>query len=281
MQTLSPEGRQQVQDLANRYGVSLDAAMTLLQALVAGNGTMAQFNHPELGGGGQWLAGGMIMLGDMFNQGLKAKVDGLCNELAALLARQPPPPPASFQYQGGGGQMPPQGGGQMPQQGGGYAAPVSGEPIGGHVSLFVPGAEGGGHWWPAELGIPATSGAQNNLRYAYFPASRRLAVDLDGQVTVYDTLDHQIGGVSQQQGGGGASLTFTSQYGVVSVVSLPVVSGSGGGNAPFNPPPAPPVSTAETGDMFAMLERLAELRQRGILTDDEFNRKKAELLSRL
>jgi hypothetical protein len=42
-------------------------------------------------------------------------------------------------------------------------------------------------------------------------------------VTVYDTLDHQIGGVSQQQGSGG-SLTFTSQYGTVSVSSLPIVS---------------------------------------------------------
>ena len=42
-------------------------------------------------------------------------------------------------------------------------------------------------------------------------------------MTVYDTLDHQIGGVSQQQGAG-ASLTFTSQHGTVPVASLPVVS---------------------------------------------------------
>ena len=37
--------------------------------------------------------------------------------------------------------------------------------------------------------------------------------------TVCDTLDHQIGGVSQQQGSGG-SLTFTSQYGIVSISTL-------------------------------------------------------------
>jgi hypothetical protein len=50
--------------------------MTLLQALVNSNGTMAQFNHWELGGGGQWMRGGMTMVGDMFNYGLKSKVDG-------------------------------------------------------------------------------------------------------------------------------------------------------------------------------------------------------------
>ena len=63
--------------------------MTLLQALVNGNGMMAQFNHRELGGNGQWMLGGMTMVGDMFNHGLKAKVDGLCSELSQLLAQQP------------------------------------------------------------------------------------------------------------------------------------------------------------------------------------------------
>src|SRR5271169_3970317 len=59
--------------------------MTLLQALVNSNGSMAQFNHSELGGGGQWMRGGMTMVGDMFNYGLKSKVDGLCSELSQLL----------------------------------------------------------------------------------------------------------------------------------------------------------------------------------------------------
>ena len=47
--------------MARRYAVSSDAVMTLLQALVNSNGNMAQFNHPELGGGGQWMRGGMTM----------------------------------------------------------------------------------------------------------------------------------------------------------------------------------------------------------------------------
>src|ERR1700688_3658639 len=114
--------------------------MTMLQSVMNGNGTMAQFYHPELGGGGQWMQGGMTMVGDMFNYGLKSKVDGLCSELSQLLFQQPfvPPPPTSqSQWQGG------------QQQSGGYGA--SGSP----VSLFVPGASGGsGSWWPAELGSP-------------------------------------------------------------------------------------------------------------------------------
>jgi hypothetical protein len=38
---------------------------------------------------------------------------------------------------------------------------------------------------------------------------------------------------------------------------------------------------SQGGDIFAMIDKLADLRSRGILTDDEFASKKAELLSRL
>src|ERR1035441_9025131 len=89
MEELSPEGLKIIEELAQRYGVSTQAVTTLLQAVVAGHGTMAQFSHPELGGAGQWSQGGMTMIGDMFNNALKAKVDGLCSELASLLGREP------------------------------------------------------------------------------------------------------------------------------------------------------------------------------------------------
>jgi hypothetical protein len=85
MRQLTPEGQQQVTDLAQRYGVSVDAVMTLLHALVNGQGTMAQFDHRELGGRGQWMSGGMVMVGDMFNHALKTTVDGLCSALSRLL----------------------------------------------------------------------------------------------------------------------------------------------------------------------------------------------------
>src|ERR1700704_4504517 len=70
---LTDQGLQKVNDLAQHYGVSADAVMTLLQALLNSKGTMAQFDHPERGGAGQWMPGGMTMVGDIFNPGLKAR----------------------------------------------------------------------------------------------------------------------------------------------------------------------------------------------------------------
>jgi hypothetical protein len=60
--------------------------------------------------------------------------------------------------------------------------------------------------------------------------------------------------------------------------------------APSAPTSQAPWPTNETslpqpgnqgGDVFATIERLAELRAKGVLSDDEFNSKKAELLARL
>ncbi|WP_438015071.1 SHOCT domain-containing protein [Sorangium sp. So ce315] len=274
MQSLTPEGQRRVSELSQRYVVSTDAVMTLLRALVNGHGTMAQFHHPELGGAGQWMQGGMTMIGDMFNSGLKAKVEGLCSELSSLLASQPfAPAPASHQS--------PTQGGQQQQQGG------SGGFGGSPVSLFVPASGGGsGSWWPGELGVPSSTGSQHDIRYAYFSGARRLAIDVNGRVSVHDTLDHQISGVSQQQGSG-ASVTFTSQHGVVSVQSLPVVSVDAAGQqapaaAPAQVGAAPPrASSDREADIFAAIERLADLRQKGIITEQEFAAKKTDLLSRL
>jgi len=86
MQQLTPEGHNIVCDLSMRYGFSTDAVTHMLFAVLNGNGTMAQFNHPEFAGSGQWMQGGMIMLGDMFNHGLKGSVDGICNELSGWTA---------------------------------------------------------------------------------------------------------------------------------------------------------------------------------------------------
>ena len=266
MRRLTTQGQQIIEDLAQRYGVSTDAVMTLLQAVVDGNGTMAQFSHPEFGGSGQWMQGGMTMVGDMFNYALKSKVDGLCAELSNVLANQPiilKPERHSRQ-------------GQQQQD--------THDPA---VSLFVsPTNSLSSHWWPAELSEPSSTGSQNNIRYAYFPVVRRLAVEINGHVTVYDTLDHQISGVSQQQSAD-ASLTFTSQYGLVRVANLPVISVDG-----VSPLKTSAASGREVGEsasadevaqesIFAKIERLAELRQKNIISQEEFDTKKAELLGRL
>jgi hypothetical protein len=88
MPQLSPEGRRAVEDVARRMEFSADAVTSMLFSIIAGRGGMAQFNHPEFGGSGQWMSGGAIMVSDMFNNVLKARVDALCNELSALVRHE-------------------------------------------------------------------------------------------------------------------------------------------------------------------------------------------------
>ena len=166
------------------------------------------------------------------------------------------------------------------------------------VSLFVAGAASpSGMWWPPELGQPSSAGSQADLRYAIFPAAHRLAIERSGQITFYDTQDHLIAGVSQQQGAD-QSLRFVSQHGLVRLDDLPVVEAGRRSSTPdttrkgIAPEPervasmtagaAPPKSSqVSSEDIFATLERLAELHKNGVLTDEEFAAKKAELLARI
>lgn len=302
MQQLTDEGRRIIDDVARRRGFSSDAVTTMLIAVSAGYGNQAQFNHPEFGGMGQWSSGGMIMIGDMFNNYLKDRVGSLCQELAGLIQGQPLfAVPAQSQSQS-------QGGGWQGQTGGSYQQQGSGGNTG--SSLFVPNAQTG-NWWPADLGMAGSTGGQNNLRYAYFPGARRLAIDVNGQVTVYDTGEHQISGFSQQQSGD-QSITFTSQFGLVRVADLPRINTTNPKNvatttpqsyASQEPPasapqmaqnvpapmPAVAVSPASRNDtiqaqpdeIFSLIEKLADLHKKGILTDSEYESKKGKLLSRL
>jgi Short C-terminal domain len=254
MPHLTPEGERLVADAAKRHGVSAAAATLLLDALVQGNGRQAQFDHPDLGGMGQWSKGGMIMIGDMFNSGLKARVDALCNELSGFVQREP-------------------------------GAWIAGQSQGADVSLFVAASGSAGAWWPADFGSPSSTGAQNDLAYAFFPAARRLAIRERGEIRVYDTGEHGFSGFSQAQSGA-QSLTFTSASGVVRLANLQLIDPQGreskdwsAQTAPRSPPAAR--ASAPGDDVLKTIERLAELRAKGVLTEEEFASKKAELLSRL
>ncbi|NQV11480.1 MAG: SHOCT domain-containing protein [Cyanobacteria bacterium] len=322
MEQLTARGLEVVNDLAQRYGFSQDAALHMTFAVLKGRGGMAQFNHPEFAGSGQWMNGGMMMLGDMFNQGLKARVDGLCQGLAAAVSSQPDLfPRGSFQSQS-------QSGGSQQMQNSGGMAPMAPMSFG-SGALFTPDPQDS--WWPAELGNPSSSGAQNEVRYAYFPAAGRLAVQVNGRVSLYDTSGHHISGLSQQQASGGG-VVFSTGAGSISLTHLPTVSGppapaatppTPGPTATPAPPPEPAATAAPAAkpasapatpepqrpiaqsvptsspapaaspdaaggaapnggtDVFATLEHLGELMQKGLLTEDEFTAKKAELLSRL
>ena len=74
-----------VDQLASKHGVSTAAVTELAEAIARGRGSLAQFSHPDLGGSGQWMRSGMLMIGDMFNDRLKASVAALCIDVADAL----------------------------------------------------------------------------------------------------------------------------------------------------------------------------------------------------
>ena len=171
-----------------RHSVSADAVRTILRALRSGGGTMAQFSHPDFGGMSQWSPG-MSMVGEMFNTSLKSKLDAVCTELAAYVAHTP----STDQDRGREG---------------------------GEVSYQS--SRQRSDWWPMNLGTPSAVGAQNDLQYAVFPGTRRLAIKDRGQIEIFDTGNHLIFGVAQAQSAD-QTLTFTSQDGLVWVKDLPKV----------------------------------------------------------
>lgn len=272
MKQLTPEGTQQINALAARYGLSQNAVLAMLQAVVNGGGSMAQFNIYELGGNGQWMRGGMTMVSDLFNHSLKNTVNNLCQELSNLMLNQ-------------------------------------------NIFVATPQTTVGtlnfsNNWWPSALGTPSSSGSQNNIKYAFFPSpTSRLAIEINGEVSVYDTLNHHISGVSQQQGGK-FSVLFSSQFGYVNILDLPIVSGEGTIKqekaptitlevveekpqafqpkevsnpieVPFTPAQIDTPIVADDNDIFNKIERLAGLFRKGILSEEEFSAKKSELLARL
>jgi len=169
-----------IEEIAARHGFSADAGRAAYSALQAGGFSQAQFGHPELGGMGQWMSGGMMMIGDMFNEGLKWRVGALLNELS-----QHREPQAA-----------------MAPQGNNWG--------------FVQS----GNWWPAELGSPSSSGSQNDMAYAWFPNSSKLLVKLSGNVFAFDTGNLSIYGVQQQQGDGIGSIVLNTSNGPMGLLGL-------------------------------------------------------------
>jgi hypothetical protein len=176
-----------VEQMAKKHAVSPAAVEVVLAALRSGGGRMAQFSHADFGGMSQWSPG-MSMVGDMFNTQLKAKLNGLCSDISAHLD----------------------------------AAPAGSRSGADEVSYRS--ASGSRDWWPTGMGRPGAVGAQKDLRYAVFPDCRRLAIDDQGTVSVYDTGDHRILGVAQAQSGD-QTLSFISQDGLVRVADLQKVAG--------------------------------------------------------
>lgn len=172
--------------LAQEQELSKGGVEAALAALRRGGGAMAQFSHPDFGGMAQWTPG-MSMVGEMFNDRLRAKLDAVCSGLTDALR----------------------------------SAPRGSRDTGPADDGETTTAPSGG-WWPDGLGLPSATGAQNAMRYAAFPESRRLVVDDNGTVRIYDTGEHRIHGVSQAQSST-QDLRFVSQLGEVGPNDLKVV----------------------------------------------------------
>jgi hypothetical protein len=177
-----------VERMAKKHQLSPAAVEIVLSALRSGGGRMAQFSHADFGGMSQWSPG-MSMVGDMFNTRLKAKLDALCTDLAEHLGSS-----------------------------GGHSGANS------PIDVSYRSESRSAEWWPAGLGTPGAVGSQNDLRYAVFPETRRLVIDDQGTVSVFDTGHHRIFGVAQTQSSD-RTMSFTSQEGLVRVTDLLKVSG--------------------------------------------------------
>jgi hypothetical protein len=73
-------------------------------------------------------------------------------------------------------------------------------------------------WWSEGLGEPASSGAQEGMRYAFFPDKKLLLIEKDGKLQKFDTAEHQIGGFSQVSRG--QALVFRGRRGPVKLADL-------------------------------------------------------------
>jgi hypothetical protein len=174
-----------VDRLAKRHSVSPAAVQVVMKALRNGGGRMAQFSHADFGGMSQWSPG-MSMVGDMFNTQLKSKLDAMCTDIAAHLDA-------------------------LENVGESVRTPSD--------QVSYRSMENPGGWWPSALGRPGAVGGQNDLRYAVFPEARRLVLDDQGNISIYDTGTHRIFGIAQAQSGD-QTLSFTSQDGLVRVADL-------------------------------------------------------------
>lgn len=280
MSRLTEAGQRAIADISGRYGLSPAAVTEMARAVSAGGGTMAQFNIPELGGGGQWMAGGMTMVGDMFNHGLKATVDNLCAELASAMA-----------------------------QGGFFTVPQT---LAG--SAWWPAELG----QPASVGGQNSARYAyfpQARQIAYDPGNGGKIILLDALDHQIGGWSQQQSGPGDPFMG----ISFSSQYGQFALSSLPRTGAAPNEpaqtpNAPQHsgptpqspdpapispaaaptlvPPPASPPSPAPApapanarensgADILDTIERLARLLDAGALTEAEFTAKKSELLSRL
>ena len=287
MRNLTPAGQQLIEEAAQRHGFSTDAVMSMLESVIRGNGSMAQSRTPNLVAPANGCFGGMTMVSDMFNNYLKGRVDGLCSELSRLIASQPDMiRSGSFQSQSQGIQRQ-DGGGLQHQQSAGYGGSNQQQTAAGPVGHREPVCSGRPrHLWRLvarrSLGSPTvpvlrTTSAMpsshgpapghrsewqgDGIRHARSPDQRVLAAAIPRRIP--HLCEPARPGCRRHPPG------CLGRWG-----SAAGVAARAGGARQHSSP-------SREADVFATIEKLAQLHAKGILSEEEFSAKKAELLSRL
>lgn len=276
MSQLTEVGQRIVADLAQRYGLSQNAVEQMAQAVSNGGGTMAQFNIPELGGGGQWMAGGMTMVGDMFNHGLKAQVENLCGELSNAMAQsqlfQKPQTIAGAAWWPEELGQPSSVGGQnnvryayFPQQQKIAFDPGAGTAI---ILLDTQDHQIGG--WSQQQSGPGDpyQGISFSSQYGQFPLSSLSRVSAVAEEAPATAQVHPL------------PVQETAPEKVPEPEAAPIPEKKAVSEPATTPPPEVE-KHGTTDEIFSTIERLGKLRDAGLLTEDEFSAKKTELLARL
>jgi hypothetical protein len=181
-----------IPEIAARYLVPEEKVREIYRQLQANDATQCQFTCDDLGGPVQWQPG-MVMTSRWDDHALRARVDGLCSELCAIVRGSDTAAPAALKRD--------------------PATP----PAISRVDLAA-----GESWWPAMLGHPSSSGSQNGVRYAYFPDKHRLLLQHGARIDAYDTGEYHLTGVAQQQGHS-RTITFSTAEGPIPVEHLKCV----------------------------------------------------------
>jgi len=292
MTDLTNDGRRTIAQIAARYSLSTDTVEAMARAMERGGGTMAQFNIPELGGGGQWMMGGMTMVGDMFNTGLQNTVVNLCGDLSNSMKEAPFF--RTVESSGGGWPTefgnPAVTGGQnamryayFPQARRVVIDPGDGQPMrmldsGEHVIGGFSQQQSNGSDPVLGLSFSSQFGQFSLMSLPEIGAASTDSMshgELSAEPTVSSSSSStptQGQGYSQNQGSGQAQWNDPSQP-ETRPQPIPAAEVSA---------PHPSKATGADVDMIlSTIERLAKLREAGALSDEEYAAKKTELLARL
>lgn len=181
------EQENRLRDIAQKHGFNPGAVKFMAQAIQKAGGRFAQWQHPGLGGFGQWLPG-MTTLSPR-EPGLEIRLNALCQDLMTLVQ-------------------------ETARAGRDGNSPGKEDPVWWPKTLGLQpdltGAQGGVRY----------AYFADSRRLAVEDGE-------DARVTVYDTADHQVHAVRQVPGAKGNRLVLQCQRGETDLAALTVVEPPG------------------------------------------------------